>query len=171
MSIIPQDPFLFDDTVCRNLDPTEQFSSYEMVDVLEKCHLRKLVSDLGGLEGRVGERGNNLSAGQKQLLCLARALLKKSKVICIDEATASVDLETDKLLQKTIREEFAHSTVITIAHRMNTIVDSDRVLVMGAGRVVEFASPNQLLADPRSEFYALVHRNTSSSSNIDTSVN
>ncbi|XP_057315929.1 ATP-binding cassette sub-family C member 10-like isoform X2 [Hydractinia symbiolongicarpus] len=162
MSIIPQDAFLFDDTVAMNLDPKQEHTSFEMMDVIEKCHLKKTVQDLGGLNGNVGERGLNLSAGQKQLLCLARALLKKSKIICVDEATASVDFETDKLIQQTIRKEFASSTVLTIAHRIDTIMDSDRVLVMNAGRVAEFSPPRELLADRDSLFYLLAHENHTS---------
>ena len=162
MSIIPQDPFLFDDTLSRNLDPTRRFSTHEIFDVVEKCHLGKLVESLGGLEGMVGEKGNNLSNGQKQLLCLARALLRKSRIICIDEATASVDFETDKLIQETINEGFRESTVLTIAHRTHTIINCDKVLVMDMGQVKEFETPQVLLSDPTSEFYSLVHENSHS---------
>ena len=130
-----------------------------MKDVLHKCHLTKVVETLGGLEGPVGERGSNLSVGQKQLMCLARALLKKSRIICIDEATASVDMETDDLIQQTIREEFVSSTVLTIAHRLNTIIDSDRVLLMEGGTVKELDTPESLLADRNSAFFALVNGN------------
>ena len=162
MSIIPQDPFLFDESVSKNLDPTGTFPTHELMAVIGKCHLDTAVDHLGGLDGMVGEKGTNLSAGQRQLLCLARALLRKSQIICIDEATANVDLETDLLIQQTIREEFGSSTVITIAHRMNTIMDSDRVLVMEAGSVKEVGTPRQLLADNTSQFFALVNENRSS---------
>jgi len=162
MSIIPQDPFLFNDTVAINLDPQQQYTSFELLHVLDKCHLTKVVYDLGGLQGTVGERGMNLSTGQKQLMCLARALLKQSKVICIDEATASVDFQTDQLIQTTLREEFVQSTVLTVAHRMETIMDSDRVLVMDYGRVGEFSTPSELLANGDSLFYALVEESKKS---------
>ncbi|XP_066936141.1 ATP-binding cassette sub-family C member 10-like isoform X2 [Clytia hemisphaerica] len=156
MAIIPQDPFLFDDTILQNLDPQGKYAAFEIDDVIQKCHLTKLVNNLGGLEGKVGERGCNLSAGQKQLMCLARALLKKSKIICIDEATASVDMETDQQIQEALRNEFVASTVLTIAHRIETIMDCDRVLVMDNGHVAEFAPPKDLLQDHESMFYSLV---------------
>ncbi|XP_033736227.1 multidrug resistance-associated protein 7-like [Pecten maximus] len=157
LAVIPQDPFLFSGTVRENLDPTSSYSDEELWGVLDRCHLRVPVDRFGGLEGEVGEKGRHFSVGQKQLMCLARALLTKAKVLCIDEATASVDLETDKLIQETIRKEFVNSTVLTIAHRINTIMDSDRVLVMDQGQVAELDSPENLLKNPQSEFYQLVH--------------
>ncbi|XP_021347493.1 multidrug resistance-associated protein 7-like isoform X2 [Mizuhopecten yessoensis] len=157
LAVIPQDPFLFSGTVRENLDPTSCYSDKELWGVLDKCHLRLTVDRLGGLEGEVTERGRCFSVGQKQLVCLARALLTKAKVLCIDEATASVDLETDMLIQETIRQEFVNSTVLTIAHRINTIMDSDRVLVMDQGQVAELDSPENLLINPQSAFYKLVH--------------
>eukprot|EP00058_Branchiostoma_floridae_P004581 XP_002590069.1 hypothetical protein BRAFLDRAFT_83311 [Branchiostoma floridae] len=158
LAVIPQDPFLFGGTVRENLDPRDVYSNTDLWNILEKCHLKPTVQKLGGLEAEVGEKGKVFSAGQRQLMCLARAILTRAKVLCIDEATANVDQETDRLIQQTIRTEFAHSTVITIAHRTNTIMDSERVLVMSAGRVVEFASPQELLADPTTIFYGLVHK-------------
>ncbi|XP_033733634.1 multidrug resistance-associated protein 7-like [Pecten maximus] len=157
MAVIPQDSFLFSGTVRGNLDPTSSYSDEELWVVLEKCHLRVPVDRIGGLEGEVGEKGRHFSVGQKQLMCLARALLSKAKVLCIDEATASVDLNTDQLIQETIRQEFVDSTVLTIAHRINTIMDSDRVLVMDQGQVAELDSPKTLLKNPESAFYKLVH--------------
>lgn len=144
LAIIPQDPFLFSSSVRENLDPCGRHLEHQLLDALEQCHLGDVVRRIGGLEAAVGERGKNLSVGQRQLLCLARALLTDANVLCIDEATASVDHNTDMLLQKTIRERFKHKTVLTIAHRLNTIMDSDRVLVMHAGKVVEFDSPSAL---------------------------
>lgn len=101
------------------------------------------------------EGGDNLSVGQRQLICLARALLRKTKILILDEATAAVDLETDDLIQKTIRTEFKDSTVLTIAHRLNTIMDSDRVIVLDKGEVAEFDTPANLLANERSIFYSM----------------
>ncbi|XP_069116551.1 ATP-binding cassette sub-family C member 10-like [Argopecten irradians] len=160
LAVIPQDPFLFSGTVRENLDPTSSYSDQQLWGVLDKCHLQKAVSRLGGLEGDVSEKGRHFSVGQRQLMCLARALLTRAKVLCIDEATASVDLETDMLIQATIRQEFNDSTVLTIAHRINTIMDSDRVLVMDQGRVVELDSPENLLKNSQSAFYKLVHGET-----------
>ncbi|XP_021346979.1 multidrug resistance-associated protein 7-like [Mizuhopecten yessoensis] len=157
LAVIPQDPFLFSGTVRENLDPTSSYSDEELWGVLDRCHLRLPVDRLGGLEGEVAEKGRHFSVGQRQLMCLARALLTKAKVLCIDEATASVDLETDILIQETIRQEFVDSTVLTIAHRINTIMDSDRGLVMDQGQVAELDSPENLLKNPQSEFYQLVH--------------
>lgn len=103
----------------------------------------------------VTEGGENLSVGQRQLICLSRALLRKTKILILDEATAAVDLETDDLIQRTIRTEFKNCTVLTIAHRLNTIMDSDRVVVLDQGRIVEFDSPSSLLKQQQSIFYSM----------------
>ncbi|KAM9315294.1 ATP-binding cassette sub-family C member 10 isoform 2-T2 [Pholidichthys leucotaenia] len=156
LAIIPQDPFLFSGTIRENLDPCGYHMDQQLLDVLDQCHLSTVVTRMGGLGAVVGERGRSLSAGQRQLLCLARALLTEAKVLCIDEATASVDHKTDKLLQQTIREKFKDKTVLTIAHRINTIMDCDRVLVMHAGKVVEFDTPVALCQMDNSIFHRLV---------------
>merc|ERR1712004_222145 len=156
LTIIPQDPVLFSGSMRMNLDPFNQYSDKNVWDALTCAHLKSFVSNLpGGLHFEVTEGGENLSVGQRQLICLARALLRKTKVLVLDEATAAVDLETDDLVQATIRKEFADCTVLTIAHRLNTIMDSDRVLVLDAGRVKEFDSPAGLLADKHSIFYGM----------------
>ncbi|CAG5133932.1 unnamed protein product [Candidula unifasciata] len=154
---IPQDPFLFSGSVRMNLDPTGGHTDSELWSALDRCHLRSSIERMGGLEALLTQRGKEFSVGQRQLLCLARAMLTNAKIICIDEATASVDLETDALIQKTIRQEFKDSTVLTIAHRINTVLDSQRVLVMKDGMVAEFASPHDLLNDPSSMFYSFVY--------------
>lgn len=156
LAIIPQDPFLFSSSVRENLDPHGRHPDYQLLDALEQCHLGDVVQRIGGLDSEVGERGKSLSVGQRQLLCLARALLTEANILCIDEATANVDQKTDLLLQKTIREKFKHKTVLTIAHRLNTIMDSDRVLVMHAGKVVEFDSPDALRQKEDSVFLKLL---------------
>uniref|UniRef100_A0A8U7N0C2 ATP binding cassette subfamily C member 2 n=1 Tax=Corvus moneduloides TaxID=1196302 RepID=A0A8U7N0C2_CORMO len=146
LTIIPQDPVLFTGTLRMNLDPFDQYSDEEVWKALELAHLKTYVQGLPeGLLHLVSEGGENLSVGQRQLVCLARALLRKAKILILDEATAAVDLETDHLIQTTIRREFADCTVLTIAHRLHTIMDSNRVMVLQAGQIVEFDSPEALL--------------------------
>ncbi|XP_027566718.2 canalicular multispecific organic anion transporter 1 [Pipra filicauda] len=146
LTIIPQDPVLFTGTLRMNLDPFDQYSDEEVWKALELAHLKTYVQDHPeGLLHLVSEGGENLSVGQRQLVCLARALLRKAKILILDEATAAVDLETDHLIQTTIRSEFSDCTVLTIAHRLHTIMDSNRVMVLQAGQIVEFDSPEELL--------------------------
>uniref|UniRef100_A0A8C2I0S4 Uncharacterized protein n=1 Tax=Cyprinus carpio TaxID=7962 RepID=A0A8C2I0S4_CYPCA len=156
LTIIPQDPVLFSGTLRMNLDPFEKSSDEEIWSVLELAHLKDYVRGLpAGLQHEVSEGGENLSVGQRQLLCLARALLRKSRILILDEATAAVDLETDDLIQNTIRTEFSHCTVLTIAHRLNTILDSSRVMVLDSGKIVEFDSPSVLLNNQQGHFYSM----------------
>jgi len=157
LSIIPQDPTLFTGTIRSNLDPFDKYTDDEIWYALDKVHLKDYVLSMNGLETLVAEYGENLSVGQRQLMCLGRALLKRSKILVMDEATAAVDYETDRLIQKTIREEFVEVTVLTIAHRIQTIVDYNRVLVLDQGRVAEFDAPSVLLQDSNSMFYSMVH--------------
>ncbi|XP_076227007.1 multidrug-Resistance like Protein 1 isoform X2 [Nomia melanderi] len=156
LTIIPQDPILFSGTLRMNLDPFNQHSDDEVWRALEHAHLKSFVENLAsGLLHEVTEGGENLSIGQRQLICLARALLRKTKVLILDEATASVDLETDDLIQTTIRREFKDCTVLTIAHRFNTILDSDRVIVLDNGLIMEYDSPEVLLRNSGSLFYGI----------------
>uniref|UniRef100_A0A8C4T0M2 ABC-type glutathione-S-conjugate transporter n=1 Tax=Erpetoichthys calabaricus TaxID=27687 RepID=A0A8C4T0M2_ERPCA len=156
LNIIPQDPVLFSGTVRENLDPLGSHSDSELWMALELCHLKDFVQSLPEhIHHEVAEGGENLSVGQRQLLCLTRALLRKTKVLILDEATASIDLETDNLVQMTIRKTFSDCTILTIAHRLHTIMDSDRVLVLDSGRVVEFDSPENLL-EKGGVFYHMV---------------
>ena len=151
ISVIPQDPFLFSGTLRYNLDPFDQFSTAEIWDALDKSHLKSMVESLlGQLGGAVEEDGHNFSAGDKQLLCLARAMLKKNNIILIDEATANVDLLTDQLVQQAIRSHFSHCSVLTIAHRIETIIDSDRIIVLENGRITEMATPSEMLRNKES---------------------
>ena len=146
LSIIPQDPVMFSNTVRYNIDPFGTATEPEIWDVLEKVQLEEVIRFLPeGLDDQVAEGGENFSQGQRQLLCIARSLLRKPKVLVMDEATASIDNSTDAAIQKMIRENFADATVLTIAHRLNTILDSDRVLVMDDGNVAEFDTPNNLM--------------------------
>ncbi|KZC08998.1 Multidrug resistance-associated protein 1 [Dufourea novaeangliae] len=154
LTIIPQDPILFSGSLRMNLDPFNNHSDDEIWRALEHAHLKSFIKSLSsGLLHEVTEGGDNLSIGQRQLICLARALLRKTKVLILDEATASVDLETDDLIQTTIRQEFKDCTVLTIAHRFNTILDSDRVIVLDNGRVMEYDSPEVLLRNSSSLFH------------------
>ncbi|XP_071665785.1 multidrug resistance-associated protein 1-like isoform X2 [Patagioenas fasciata] len=146
LSIIPQDPVLFSGTLQSNLDPLGKHSDLELWEALELCDLKDFVQSLPEkLLHEVAEGGENLSVGQRQLLCLARVLLRKTKILVLDEATASVDMETDNLVQSTIKREFYNCTILTIAHRLHTVMDSDRVLVLDAGRILEYDTPRNLL--------------------------
>ncbi|XP_066269391.1 ATP-binding cassette sub-family C member 9-like [Branchiostoma lanceolatum] len=157
LSIIPQDPVLFAGTIRFNLDPMDSRSDQELWDALAAAQLKGVVSDLPeGLDSVVSEGGENFSVGQRQLFCLARAFLRKTKILIMDEATASLDLETDSVLQTAVTTAFADRTVITIAHRLSTILDYDHILVLKDGRVVENGPPQELLCDTNSLFSALV---------------
>merc|ERR1712042_37019 len=139
-----------------NLDPLNNYTDSAIWIALEHAHLKNTVANFpGGLEYEVTEGGENLSVGQRQLICLARALLRKTKVLILDEATAAVDLETDDLIQATIRKEFADSTVLTIAHRLNTIMDYDKIMVLDKGLLVEYDTPHNLLEDESSIFHGM----------------
>ncbi|XP_058451157.1 multidrug resistance-associated protein 1 isoform X4 [Malaya genurostris] len=156
LTIIPQDPVLFSGTLRMNLDPFNAHSDEDIWKALEHAHLKVFVKGLtAGINHEVSEGGENLSVGQRQLICLARALLRKTKVLILDEATAAVDLETDDLIQRTIRTEFKECTVLTIAHRLNTIMDSDKVIVLDKGHIKEYAAPNELLQSKSSAFYSM----------------
>jgi len=159
IAIIPQEPLLFSGTVRSNLDPFSEYSDESIWSALDRVSMRTVISEApAGLDTPVEEHGSNYSVGQRQLLCIARALLRKSKVILMDEATASIDLETDMQIQQTIRTQFIDSTVITIAHRIHTIIDSDRVLVLEMGEVKEYDKPSTLLTNPTSLFSQLVEK-------------
>ncbi|KAK2888852.1 hypothetical protein Q8A67_014227 [Cirrhinus molitorella] len=159
MSIIPQDPVLFTGSMRKNLDPFSQHSDHDLWNALEEVQLKAAVEELPGkLETELAESGSNFSVGQRQLVCLARAILRKNRVLIIDEATANVDPRTDGLIQKTIRDKFRECTVLTIAHRLNTIIDSDRILVLDAGRIHEYDAPHILLQNHNGIFYKMVQQ-------------
>ncbi|KAK9147330.1 hypothetical protein Scep_006087 [Stephania cephalantha] len=155
--IIPQDPTLFNGTVRYNLDPLSQHSDDEIWEVLGKCQLQAAVREKEvGLDALVSEEGSNWSMGQRQLFCLGRALLRRSRLLVLDEATASIDNATDAILQKTIRTEFADCTVITVAHRIPTVMDCTEVLAMSDGQIVEYDEPMKLMEREGSLFGRLV---------------
>uniref|UniRef100_A0A8D2DHH8 Multidrug resistance-associated protein 1 n=1 Tax=Sciurus vulgaris TaxID=55149 RepID=A0A8D2DHH8_SCIVU len=155
ITIIPQDPVLFSGSLRMNLDPFSQYSDEDVWTALELAHLKSFVSGLPDkLNHECAEGGENLSVGQRQLVCLARALLRKTKILVLDEATAAVDLETDDLIQSTIRTQFDDCTVLTIAHRLNTIMDYTRVIVLDRGEMRECGTPSDLLQQ-RGLFYSM----------------
>ena len=158
LAIIPQDPVLFSGTVRSNLDPFDERSDSELKDALHRVHLVDSeastpsgsstpgnVNIFKALSSVISESGQNLSQGQRQLLCLARAIVARPKIMVLDEATSAVDKTTDGLIQRSIREEFEDSTLIVIAHRLSTIADFDRVLVLDQGMVVEYDTPKNLV--------------------------
>ncbi|KAL7089483.1 hypothetical protein ACP275_13G188700 [Erythranthe tilingii] len=157
LGIIPQSPVLFSGSVRFNLDPFNEHNDADLWEALERAHLKDVIRRNSlGLDAEVSEAGENFSVGQRQLLSLSRALLRRSKILVLDEATAAVDVRTDALIQKTIREEFRSCTMLIIAHRLNTIIDCDKVLLLDAGQVVEFDSPETLLHREESAFSKMV---------------
>ncbi|KAG8474416.1 hypothetical protein CXB51_033997 [Gossypium anomalum] len=159
LSIIPQSPssLIHPGTVRLNLDPFNEHNEADLWEALERAHLKDVIRrNSFGLDAEVLESGENFSVGQRQLLCLARALLRRPKILVLDEATAAVDVKTDAFIQKTIREEFKSCTMLVIAHRLNTIIDCDQILVLDAGQVLEHSTPEELLANEESAFSKMV---------------
>lgn len=168
LSIIPQEPVMFSNTVRYNLDPFNTTSDDELWNVLKKVRLEEVIAGLPkGLDEVVSEGGENFSQGQRQLLCIGRSLLRKPKILVMDEATASIDNETDAAIQEMIRENFKDATVLTIAHRLNTIMDSDRILVLDDGRIAELDSPSNLLSKENGHFRAMVERSREAHGKLD----
>ncbi|KAL8277515.1 hypothetical protein RQP46_010070 [Phenoliferia psychrophenolica] len=168
LTIIPQDPTILSGTLRETLDIFGEYGDEEIFSALRRVHLIKPEEDITqsvedganrspffNLDSQVSEGGGNFSQGQRQLLCMARALLKRNRLLLLDEATASVDYETDELITRSIREEFADSTLLVIAHRLRTVIGFDRILVLDAGRIIEYDHPAKLLENPASRFYAL----------------
>jgi len=157
LAIINQDPVLFGGTVRSNLDPFGKYDDHQIWQALERALIKDVIEGLEGkLEARVSSNGENFSVGQRQQFCLARAFLRDPKVLVMDEATSSIDNLTDSLIQKAIRVSCVNTTVLTIAHRLNTIMDSDRVMVLDKGKVAEFDRPSILLQNPNSLFTSMV---------------
>ncbi|CAG5018109.1 unnamed protein product [Parnassius apollo] len=163
ISIIPQEPVLFSATIRYNLDPFNIYSDDDIWRALEQVDMKAAVPSL---DFKVTEGGSNFSVGQRQLMCLARAVLRSNKILIMDEATANVDPQTDNFIQQTIRRQFASCTVLTIAHRLNTVMDSDRVLVMSGGVIAEYDHPYKLLSDPNSSLSSMVRETGEKSSHI-----
>jgi len=157
LSIIPQTPTLFIGTVRYNLDPFQEHQDSELWKALEMVQLKDFIHSLqGGLDHTVEENGGNFSQGQRQLISMARALVRNSKILLLDEATAMVDTETDRLIQIMIRTHFKDKTVLVVAHRLNTIMDCDRVLVLDKGKIAEFDSPAKLVDIPDGVFASMI---------------
>uniref|UniRef100_A0A672MLQ8 ATP-binding cassette sub-family C member 5 n=1 Tax=Sinocyclocheilus grahami TaxID=75366 RepID=A0A672MLQ8_SINGR len=157
LSVIPQEPVLFIGTVRSNLDPWDQYTDAQIWEALEKTHVKDMVSQLpNSLHSDVTENGENFSVGERQLLCVARALLRHSKILLLDEATAAIDTETDRLIQDTIRTSFSGCSTLVIAHRLNTVLNCDRIMVLDQGQILEFDTPSNLLADEDSRFRAMM---------------
>jgi len=186
LAIIPQDPVLFSGTIRTNLDPFNEFSDHQIREALARCHLTPSTdstpipemvvassSDTSSTTAAVDEHkantnifldlsspissaGANLSQGQKQLLCLARAILSRPRLLLLDEATSAVDMVTDALIQRSIREEFANTTLLVVAHRLSTVADFDKILVMRDGVAAEYGSPKELLENKDGVFTSMV---------------
>ena len=157
ITIIPQDPVLITGTIRMNLDPEARHTDADIWKALKSSHLDGFIDSFElGIGHQITQGGENLSVGQRQLLCLARAVLEKNKILILDEATASVDIETDNMIQETLREEFRKSTVITIAHRMDTILDYDRVIVMDKGKIVEFGTIDDLMQNENGFLHSIL---------------
>ena len=152
ITVIPQDPQLFEGTLRENLDVLNQYSDGQLRATLESVNLNSLVNGKEGLDLKVKSGGENLSAGERQMVCIARALLKHSKIILIDEATSNIDMNSEEIFLKTVKEKFEDCTVLTIAHRLKTVINSDRIIVMGEGKIIEEGSPEGLLRNEDSVF-------------------
>lgn len=154
ITIIPQEPCLFEGSLRNNLDPTDEYTDKAVKETLEKVGL----SYLSDLEMKIEENGDNLSIGEKQLICFARALLKKNKIVIMDEVTANIDYKTEENIQKIINNGLHNCTIITIAHRINTIINYDKIIVLDKGNLVEFGRPEELLKNEKGEFYKLYNQ-------------
>lgn len=174
LAIIPQDPVLFSGTVRSNLDPFDHHTDFELYDALKRVHLiggANFPSEAGALpatldanlnifkslSSHISEGGLNISQGQRQLLCLARAIVSRPKIMVLDEATSAVDMATDTLIQRSIREDFQDSTLLVIAHRLSTIADFDNILVISDGKAVEFDTPTNLI-NSRGMFWSMIEQ-------------
>jgi ATP-binding cassette subfamily C (CFTR/MRP) protein 1 len=156
LTIIPQDPALMEGSLRYNIDPLEKSDDNEIIKVMEKIGFDYIIKrDKQGLNQEIAEGGSNLSVGEKQLICITRAILRKSKIIIMDEATASIDYKTEEIIQKAVSEILNDSTFITIAHRIKTILNYDRILTLDNGTIVDFDTPKNLLNDKNSLFYEL----------------
>ncbi|XP_025406860.1 probable multidrug resistance-associated protein lethal(2)03659 [Sipha flava] len=167
LSIIPQNPVLFSGTIRTNLDPFNKYPDHVLWNALDEVELKKTIESLNdGLDSKMFEGGSNFSVGQRQLVCLARAIIQNNKFLMLDEATANIDSHTDELIQNTIRNKFRACTILTIAHRLNTVMDSDKILVMDAGAMVEFDHPHNLLKNKDGFLFKMVEQTGQATANM-----
>jgi ABC-type multidrug transport system fused ATPase/permease subunit len=156
-AVIPQTPTLFNVSLKENLDPFGEYEDSAIWDALDIVQMKGVIKGLGeGLDYMCSSGGGNFSVGQRQLLCLSRAILTKCKILIMDESAANVDPLTDVKLQEAVKKCFAGSTVLSIAHRLESVMEYDKVLVLGAGEILEYGAPSELLKDKHGSFYAMV---------------
>lgn len=160
ISIIPQDPVLFTGTLRDNLDPNNLFTDQQLWTSLEQVEMKQ---NFNALSDQIVDGGLNFSIGQRQLVCLARAIIKRNKILILDEVTSNMDSKTDEVMQKIIKNNFSDYTIITIAHRLNTVIDSDKILVVDSGRIKQFGAPKLLLEDREGLFFKMVQGDGTSS--------
>ena len=158
ITIIPQDPCLFEGTLKFNIDPFDEVDNSIIIKILKDIGFEYTESDNDIINKMIEQNGNNLSVGEKQLICIARALIRKSKIIVMDEATANIDIKTEEKIQKALKLVLDNCTVITVAHRIKTIINYDKILVLDNGEIVEFDKPDVLLKNQNSLFYELYHK-------------
>jgi ABC-type multidrug transport system fused ATPase/permease subunit len=160
ITIIPQDPCLLEGTLKYNIDPFNKYSDEEIIQILKNIGFEYTETDDIIMNKKIEQNGANLSVGQKQLICIARAILRKTKIVVMDEATASIDMNTEKIIQKALNLILENSTVITVAHRIKTIIDYDKIIVLDNGEIKEFDTPSNLLKNEKSFFYELFNKST-----------
>ena len=161
LTIIPQDPALMEGTLRYNIDPLNKYNDSDIKEVMRMIGFDYILDKSpDGISQIVTEGGANLSVGEKQLICITRAILRKSKIIIMDEATASIDYQTEEIIQKAINQILNESTIITIAHRIKTIINYDRIMTLENGEIVNFDTPQNLLKDKNSLFYELYSKST-----------
>jgi len=157
VTLIPQDPTMFTGSLRFNLDPEDKCTDEQILEILHAGQLQNMLdNDPKGLYQEITDNGGNLSSGERQLICICRAILRKSKLVVLDEATANIDMVTEEKIQNLITTQFKDSTMITIAHRLNTIINSDRVLVLSYGSILEYDTPKNLTDNKNSEFSKLL---------------
>ena len=158
ITIIPQDPYIFQNSLRANMDPLEELTDEEIQDVLQEVGLWPKFERDKGLDTEIQQGGTNMSQGEKQLLCLARALLSKNKMVIMDEATANIDSQTEVIIQRLLKERFTDCTIFMIAHRLNTIMHCDKILVLEGGLVLEYGDLEVLKNDPSSKFHEMLSK-------------